>query len=189
MCLGAGGSGLASMLHCLILGQRRVKRLTAGNVHAIRYNIKLHLHWRVVFLYEGNVILSAPEAYRALDSNPRERMLYFTTDLSNQFAALRDLMQSGTRMWHWTPLNPMMRSPRALTAAVRAQNLRKCRMRHLHSPTPQAAQGVTVSAAATAATGPQCNPHVVSIWVYSTQLDYQRTALALTAQSSWRFKS
>jgi hypothetical protein len=86
-----GGRGVWLGQHAALfdLGSEEVKRLTAGNVHAIRYNIKLHLHWRVVFLYEGNVILSAPEAYRALDSNPRERMLYFTTDLSNQFAALR----------------------------------------------------------------------------------------------------
>ena len=85
-----GGRGVWVGQHAALfdLGAEEVKRLTAGSVHTIKYNIKLNMRWRVVFLYEGNVILSAPEAYRALDSNPRERMLYFTTELSNQFAAL-----------------------------------------------------------------------------------------------------
>jgi len=80
------------------LGQHAVKcdlllsvvpRLTAGIVGTIKYVFKHKLKWRVVFLFEGNVILCTPEAYAALDSDPRRRQIYYThTVLSNQFAAL-----------------------------------------------------------------------------------------------------
>eukprot|EP00775_Hariotina_reticulata_P015202 gene15202-biopygen2282 len=66
-----------------------VKRLTAGVVASIKYALNCKLQWRAVFLYDRNTILCTPEAYEALDSDPRRRQIYYTHPvLSNQFAAL-----------------------------------------------------------------------------------------------------
>jgi exonuclease III len=66
-----------------------VQQLTKGVVAAIRSALHKKLGWRALFLFEGSVILSTPEAYEALDRNPRRRLLYYTAPvLSNQFAAL-----------------------------------------------------------------------------------------------------
>eukprot|EP00775_Hariotina_reticulata_P004854 gene4854-biopygen6608 len=66
-----------------------VKRLTAGVVASIKYALNRKLQWRAVFLYDRNTILCTPEAYEALDSDPRRRQIYYTHPvLSNQFAAL-----------------------------------------------------------------------------------------------------
>ena len=89
----AAGSGTWLGQHALLfdLSAPVVQRLTAGRVGALKYHIRQRMHWRTVFLFSGNVVTSAPEAYRALEQNIRAKVLYFTRELPchpNRFAAL-----------------------------------------------------------------------------------------------------
>ena len=87
--LGGRGSWLGQQHLLFDLSAAVVQRLTAGRVGALKYHVRRSMNWRSVFLHDGSVISSAPEAYRALEQNTRERVLYFTRPaLSNRFIAL-----------------------------------------------------------------------------------------------------